>query len=134
MRELNDQERVARLSSRLGLPEGSLKPELALEALRHGSYVHERSLAPGREVLRSNERLEFLGDAILGFLIARRVHERFPEAPEGQLTRLRAALVREESLAFVARQLVLGELLLLGRGEERSGGGGDAAPLPGRAG
>src|SRR4051812_16552659 len=129
MRELNDQERVARLSSRLGLPEGSLKPELALEALRHGSYVHERSLAPGREVLRSNERLEFLGDAVLGFLIARRVHDRFPAAPEGELTRLRAALVREESLAFVARQLGLGDLLLLGRGEERSGGRENAARL-----
>jgi len=52
--ELNDQERVALLTARLGLPEGTLKSDLALEALRHGSYVHERSLAPGREVLRSN--------------------------------------------------------------------------------
>src|SRR5256886_8742260 len=129
MDELNDQERVARLTSRLGLPERSLDPELALEALRHGSYVHERSLAPGREVLRSNERLEFLGDAVLGFLIARRVYDRFPAAPEGELTRLRAALVREESLALVARQLGLGDLLLLGRGEQRSGGRENAARL-----
>src|SRR2546422_4792510 len=129
MDELNDQERVARLTSRLGLPERSLDPELALEALRHGSYVHERSLAPGREVLRSNERLEFLGDAVLGFLVARRVHQRFPAAPEGELTRLRAALVREESLAFVARQVGLGDLLLLGRGEERSGGRENATRL-----
>src|SRR5205807_5931642 len=67
--ELTDQERVALLTERLGLPPGSLPPELALEALRHGSYVHERSLAPGREQLRSNERLEFLGDAVLGFAI-----------------------------------------------------------------
>jgi len=127
--ELNDQERVALLTSRLGLPEGALKPELALEALRHGSYVHERSLGPGREVFRSNERLEFLGDAVLGFLIARRVYERFPDASEGELTRLRAALVREESLAIVARNLGLGELLLLGRGEQRSGGRENAARL-----
>src|SRR5256884_6639763 len=127
MAELNDQQRVALLNVRLGLPEGSLDPQLALEALRHGSYAHERSLAAGREVLRSNERLEFLGDAVLGMLIARRVYERFPEATEGELTRLRAALVREESLAIVARQLGLGELLLLGRGEQRSGGPGEPA-------
>jgi len=127
--ELNDQERVALLTARLGLPAGALKPDLALEALRHGSYVHERSLAPGREVLRSNERLEFLGDAVLGFLVARRVHDRHPDASEGELTRLRAALVREESLAIVARQLGLGDLLLLGRGEERSGGRENAARL-----
>jgi ribonuclease-3 len=127
--ELNDQERVALLNERLGLPEGALKPDLALEALRHGSYVHERSLAPGREILPSNERLEFLGDAVLGFLVARRVYERYPEAPEGELTRLRAALVREESLAIGARHLGLGDLLLLGRGEQRSGGRENAARL-----
>jgi len=129
MPDLNDQERVALLTGCLGLPEGSLRPELALEALRHGSYVHERSLAPGRETLPSNERLEFLGDAVLGFLIARLVYERFPDAPEGELTRLRAALVREESLALVARQLRLGDLLLLGRGEQRSGGRQNAGRL-----
>ena len=129
MSELNDQERVARLTSRLGLPDGALAPDLALEALRHGSYAHERSLAPGREILRSNERLEFLGDAVLGFLIARRVYFRFPAASEGELTRLRAGFVREEALAIVARSLGLGELLLLGRGEERSGGRENAARL-----
>jgi ribonuclease III len=129
MPELNDLERVALLTSRLGLPEASLDPELALEALRHGSFVHERSLAPGKEQLRSNERLEFLGDAVLGFLVARRVYELAPGAPEGDLTRLRASLVRQESLAIVARQLSLGELLLLGRGEQRSGGRENAARL-----
>src|SRR5438105_5988381 len=129
MAELNDQQRVALLTVRLGLPDEALDPELALEALRHGSYAHERSLAAGRPVLRSNERLEFLGDAILGFLIARRVYERFREASEGELTRLRAALVREESLAIVARGLGLGDLLLLGRGEQRSGGRENAGRL-----
>ncbi|HET7788078.1 MAG TPA: ribonuclease III [Myxococcales bacterium] len=126
---MTDDERIALLTARLGLPEGSLSPSLAIEALRHGSYVHERALAPGHEVLRSNERLEFLGDAVLGFLIARRMYERFPDAPEGELTRLRASLVREESLALVARELELGELLLLGRGEQRSGGRENAARL-----
>ena len=127
--QLSDDERIALLTERLGLPAGSLDPAVALEALRHGSYVHERSLSAGRESLRSNERLEFLGDAVLGFLIARRVYQGFPGAPEGELTRLRASLVREESLAIVARQLGLGELLLLGRGEQRSGGRENAARL-----
>ncbi len=126
---MTDAERISLLTARLGLPQDSLSPALAMEALRHGSYVHERSLAPGHEVLRSNERLEFLGDAVLGFLIARLVYERFPEAPEGELTRLRAALVREESLALVARKLELGGLLLLGRGEQRSGGRQNAGRL-----
>ncbi len=129
MAELTDQERVALLTSRLGLREGALRPDLALEALRHGSYAHERSLSASRELLRSNERLEFLGDAVLGFLIARHVYEKFPEATEGELTRLRAGLVREESLALVARKLKLGDLLLLGRGEQRSGGRENAARL-----
>ena len=129
MAELNDQQRVALLTVRLGLPDEALDPELALEALRHGSYAHERSLAARRPMLRSNERLEFLGDAVLGFLIARRVYERFRDASEGELTRIRAALVREESLAVVARGLGLGELLLLGRGEQRSGGRENAARL-----
>jgi ribonuclease-3 len=129
MTELNERERVAQLSRILGLPEDAINPDLAVEALRHGSYVHERSLAKGGEQLRSNERLEFLGDAVLGFLIARRAHENFPEFNEGELTKLRASLVREESLAMVARQMGLGELLLLGRGEQRSGGRENASRL-----
>lgn len=129
MTELTDHQRVAQLGKILGLPEDAINPDLAVEALRHGSFVHERSLAPGREQLRSNERLEFLGDAVLGFLIARRAYENFPEFNEGELTKLRASLVREESLAMVARQIGLGELLLLGRGEQRSGGRENAARL-----
>jgi ribonuclease III len=129
MIEPADQKRIAMLCAALGLPDGAINPELALEALRHGSFVHERSLAPGRAQLRSNERLEFVGDAVLGFIIARRAYERFPEAAEGDLTRLRASLVREESLAMVARQIHLGDLLLLGRGEQRGGGRDNAARL-----
>jgi ribonuclease-3 len=117
MAQLPDHERISLLTERLGLPAGSLRPELALEALRSSSYVNERALAPGRESLRSNERLEFLGDAALGMVIAQRCYDRFPDAPEGDLTRLRASLVREESLAIVARGLGLGDLLLVGRGD-----------------
>ncbi len=71
---------------------------------------------------RNNERQEFLGDAILGFVIADALWRQFPEADEGQLSRLRAKLVKRESLAKVARQLELGRYLLLGPGELRSGG------------
>ena len=97
------------------------QPEMLRAALTHASGADTR--------LASNERLEFLGDAVLGFLIARAVYERFPEAPEGELTRLRASLVREESLAICARNIGLGELLLLGRGEERGGGRENASRL-----
>jgi ribonuclease III len=70
----------------------------------------------------NNERLEFLGDAVLGLLVAEALYQRHPRATEGDLTRLRAAIVREETLAVIARQLALGEQLVLGTGETRSGG------------
>ncbi|NVK54663.1 MAG: ribonuclease III [Gammaproteobacteria bacterium] len=69
-----------------------------------------------------NERLEFLGDSILGFVIAAKLYQLFPEANEGQMTRLRARLVKEKSLAEIAHELALGELLNLGSGELKSGG------------
>nr|VFK61719.1 MAG: RNAse III [Candidatus Kentron sp. TUN] len=69
-----------------------------------------------------NERLEFLGDAILGFLVADTLYDRFPDASEGKLTRLRARLVRRQTLAEVARQLSLGKYVILGDGEIKSGG------------
>lgn len=87
-------------------------------ALVHTSYVNER---PGRE-LESNERLEFLGDAVLGIVVAHRLYEVRPESPEGELTVLRAWLVRQSTLARWARQISLGSCLLLGRGEARGGG------------
>jgi ribonuclease III len=120
MSELADHERVALLTERLGLPVGALPAPLALEALRHGSFLHERHV--DGDGARSNERLEFLGDAVLGLVVSLRCAAMFPEFEEGELTRLRAALVNAESLAAVARRIGLGELLLLGRGEERSGG------------
>lgn len=71
---------------------------------------------------RNNERLEFLGDAVLGYIIAEWLFEHFADAPEGQLSRLRATLVKRESLAAIARELQLGEYLRLGSGELKSGG------------
>jgi ribonuclease III len=71
---------------------------------------------------KNNERLEFLGDAILGFVIAQKLYDAFPEADEGTLSRLRASLVNESSLAELARQHQLGDYLLLGSGELKSGG------------
>ncbi|MBM4200206.1 MAG: ribonuclease III [Gammaproteobacteria bacterium] len=70
----------------------------------------------------NNERLEFLGDSVVGFVIAQALYERFPEADEGVLSRLRAALVNQTSLAQIARKLELGDYLILGTGELRSGG------------
>ncbi len=86
-------------------------PELLETALTHRSASS-----------RHNERLEFLGDALLGFIIADVLHARFPQADEGALTRTRAALVNRESLAAIARELEVGELLHLGDGELKSGG------------
>jgi ribonuclease-3 len=91
---------------------------LLQSALVHTSYVNER---PGR-ALESNERLEFLGDAVLGVVVAHRLYELRPESPEGELTVLRAWLVRQSTLARWARQLGLGPHLMLGRGEARGGG------------
>jgi ribonuclease-3 len=70
----------------------------------------------------NNERLEFLGDAVLGFIMGEALYQRFPEASEGELTRLRSSLVRRETLAAIARRLEVGCYLVLGEGEERSGG------------
>lgn len=73
---------------------------------------------------RNNERLEFLGDAVLGAVVARALYEKFPNAKEGQMSRLRSSLVKGESLARVARELNLSEALVLGSGEARNGGHG----------
>ncbi len=88
------------------------------EALTHRSYHHENP-RPGS---RDNERLEFLGDAVLSLCVGRMLMERFPSAQEGQLSKKRAALVHEALLSDLAGRLGLGDDLLLGRGEESSGG------------
>lgn len=88
------------------------------QALVHRSYLNENPDFP----LSSNERLEFLGDSLLGFVIAEKLYTEFPELSEGEMTKLRAALVRMETLARLASSLGLGDYLYLGRGEEASGG------------
>lgn len=87
-------------------------------ALVHSSYVNEN---PGEPAV-SNERLEFLGDALIGLVTAHELYNRHSDLPEGELTTLRSALVRGETLAAVAGSLHLGDHLLLGKGEEASGG------------
>ncbi len=70
----------------------------------------------------NNERLEFLGDSILGFIIAEVLYQRFPQASEGELSRIRAGFVKKHTLADIARELLLGDFLILGSGEAKSGG------------
>jgi ribonuclease-3 len=101
--------------------------DLLQEAFLHSSYANEAAGSGGS--LSDNERLEFLGDAVLEFVVSRFLIERFPELREGELTRLRAALVQRETLARVARTKKLGEFLILGRGEDESGGRKRAATL-----
>ncbi len=91
---------------------------LVQNALTHSSYANER----WHDSLRSNERLEFLGDSILGMVVAEHLYRNFPNRPEGELTRMRADMVCEQSLANVAEKIGLGGHLLLGHGEERFGG------------
>lgn len=91
---------------------------LLSRALTHRSYVNEN---PGT-LLEDNERLEYLGDSVIDFVVAGYLYHRFPEMDEGELTTLRAALVRAETLAQFARQIDLGRFLRLGYGEEESGG------------
>ena len=97
------------LCKKLGLAFNN--PQLFTMALTHRSASSN-----------NNERLEFLGDSILGFVIAQKLYELFPDAPEGVLSRLRASLVNQGSLAALARKHQLGDYLLLGSGELKSGG------------
>jgi ribonuclease III len=90
----------------------------ALIALTHKSYCNEHKDEPRED----NERLEFLGDAVVDLAIGQRLMERFPKANEGELSKLRALIVNEEGLARIARAAGIGELLLLGRGEDLTGG------------
>jgi ribonuclease III len=89
---------------------------MLVRALTHRSYAYENGNLP------TNERLEFLGDAVLGLVVTDALYRRHPDLPEGQLAKLRAAVVNMRALADVARGLDVGEYVLLGRGEETSGG------------
>jgi ribonuclease-3 len=87
-------------------------------ALVHSSYVNENP-----EIARlSNERLEFLGDAVLGLIVADKLFQEYPDLAEGQMTKLRSALVRRDALVRVTKYIKLGDYLYLGKGEESSGG------------
>ncbi|MBI4283962.1 MAG: ribonuclease III [Chloroflexi bacterium] len=115
----------ASLQQSLGVP--FRDPFLLEQALIHSSYANENpGLARG-----SNERLEFLGDAVLGLVAAETLYERFSALTEGQMTRLRAALVRRETLARFAHGVALGDHLYLGKGEEAGGGRQRQANLAG---
>jgi ribonuclease-3 len=97
----------------------SFKDRSLLEqALVHTSYINENPALN----LTSNERLEFFGDAILSFIIAQDLYQRFPDLSEGEMTKLRSSVVRREALARTARTIRLGDYLYLGKGEEASGG------------
>lgn len=104
----------ARLARRLGY--AFEDPGLLHQALSHRSWCGEQENAP------SNERLEFLGDAVLGLVVAEHTYRAYPGLAEGKLAKIRAAVVNARVLAEIGEQLALGEVLLLGRGEETSGG------------
>lgn len=107
----SEEERLRRAEAALGVRFRT--PELLRRALTHRSYVNEM----GRDPRDSNERLEFLGDATLGFLVAAWLYDRFGELSEGDLTARRVALIRTDTLAHWSRQLGLGPLLYLSKGE-----------------
>ena len=91
--------------------------ELLIEALSHSSYANEK-----RKGRNSNERLEFLGDSVLSIVVSQYLFEHFTHLPEGELTKIRASLVCEKSLYECAKQIDLGEHILLGKGEDNTGG------------
>ena len=102
-------------------------PSRLEQALVHSSYINENpNSAPA-----SNERLEFLGDAVLGLVITKKLYHDLPDAAEGEMTKLRAALVSRDTLARVAGAIRLGDYLYLGKGEEASGGRNKTANLAG---
>ena len=113
--EPRDIESASDLNRRLNLPFSNLS--LLTRALTHRSYVNEN---PNSQ--EDNERLEFLGDAVLDFIVGAWAYNRFPEMPEGDLTKIRSAIVRNEQLANFSRRIELGRALRLGRGEASSGG------------
>lgn len=106
-------EPATRLVEKLGV---HLDPELLVLALTHRSFAHEAGGVP------TNERLEFLGDTVLGLVVTEALYRRHPDLSEGDLAKMRAATVSQRSLAAIARELELGDYLLLGKGELATGG------------
>jgi ribonuclease-3 len=101
------------LTARVGV---ELSEKLLIQSLTHRSYAYEQNLS------ETNERLEFLGDSILGLVITDELFKKFPQASEGELAKSRAAIVNSRALASVGRAIGLGEFIFLGKGEEASGG------------
>ncbi|MCC6260476.1 MAG: ribonuclease III [Anaerolineales bacterium] len=111
-----DEESASAFNRRLGLPFENLS--LLTRALTHRSYANEHA----HETSEDNERLEFLGDAVLDFIVGEWAYHRFPELPEGALTKIRSNLVQNAQLANFARQINLAAALRLGHGEQATGG------------
>jgi len=92
------------------------------EDLIRKAFIHRSYLNEAKETMESNERLEFLGDSILSFLVSSYLYKEFPDKPEGELTNLRSAIVKTKTLALISQKLELGKYLYLSRGEEEGGG------------
>lgn len=103
------------------------RPALLEQAVVHSSYINENPAY----AIGHNERLEFLGDAVLNFIVAAKLYREFSDLSEGKMTRLRAVLVRRDTLAHIARSIRLGDFLYMGKGEDASGGRGKTPNLAG---
>ena len=111
---------LRKLEERIGY---SFKNKALLSrALTHSSYANEANAHSDKGEVQSYERLEFFGDSILSFAVSEYIYTNYPDCPEGALTRIRASVVCEDSLYEVAKSLCLGKYMLLGRGEEQTGG------------
>ena len=105
---------VTQLQKALGVTFNN--PDILLEALTHRSYFNEHE-----DATQDNERLEFLGDSVIGYLVATSLFRKFPDMSEGELTVLKSAAVRTDSLASIGHQYAISDYLRVGRGEERNG-------------
>jgi len=104
-----------KLTERLGI---SIKNEMLIKQ----SFVHRSYINESKQKLNSNERLEFLGDSILSYIVSDYLYHKYPDLSEGELTNLRSSLVKTPTLALISKSINLGDYLLLSRGEEESGG------------
>ena len=118
--ETPDEKVLAAIYAQLGVTFRS--PEVLVRALTHASWANENPTLPDGRPAGNNERDEFLGDAVLDLAASHLIMERFPRSNEGELSRLRASVVNERRLASLAKASGVGELLVLGKGEEMSGG------------
>lgn len=97
-------------------------PEFKNQSLRDLAFTHRSYLNENREAKQSNERLEFLGDSILSFVVSSAIYEQYPDLPEGELTSMRSVLTNTQTFYLLAQRLNLGEQLIMSKGEEESGG------------